>query len=213
MLMPIDYEKRADGIAIITMNRPEKHNALTKDDLTPAHRGVLSTAHRSDGAGPDHHRRRKPLLHHRNGPSLVGGLHPDHYKDVPQGLLNEHGPVHERDRHLEADHRASSACVFHTGTLSESDSRRAKSRRYSTIELDREAPTTITGQVRSNGSKQARATRSTKCCCVLDSSRRSGGALSRACLRQIPGTSIAMKILSLSLTELEPTHYGRRKDP
>ena len=31
--MPIDYELRKDGIAIITMNRPEKLNALSKDDL------------------------------------------------------------------------------------------------------------------------------------------------------------------------------------
>src|ERR1700752_2764082 len=85
--MPIDFEKRSDGIAIITMNRPEKLNALNKDDLTrltevfyelrtnPEVQVAIITGagNRSFTTGMDL--------------SLVGGLHPDHYKDVPQGLL------------------------------------------------------------------------------------------------------------------------------
>jgi E-phenylitaconyl-CoA hydratase len=85
--MPIDYEKRKDGIAIITMNRPEKHNALTKADLTRLTEVFYEL--RTDpsvlvaiitGAGNRSFTTGMDL-------SLVGELHPDHYKDVPQGLL------------------------------------------------------------------------------------------------------------------------------
>jgi len=85
--MPIDYELRKDGIAIVTMNRPEKLNALSKDDLkrltevfyelrtNPSVLVAIITGagNRSFTTGMDL--------------SLVGELAPDHYKDVPEGLL------------------------------------------------------------------------------------------------------------------------------
>lgn len=85
--MPIDYELRKDGIAIVTMNRPEKLNALNKEDLkrltevfyelrtNPSVQVAIITGagNRSFTTGMDL--------------SLVGELHPDHYKDVPEGLL------------------------------------------------------------------------------------------------------------------------------
>ena len=85
--MPIDYEKRKDGIAIVTMNRPEKLNALGKDDLKRLTEVFYEL--RTDpsvlvaiitGAGNRSFTTGMDL-------SLVGELHPDHYKDVPEGLL------------------------------------------------------------------------------------------------------------------------------
>lgn len=85
--MPIDFEKRKDGIAIITMNRPEKLNAMNKADLTRLTEVFYELRTNPDiqvaiitGAGNRSFTTGMDL-------SLVGELHPDHYKDVPQGLL------------------------------------------------------------------------------------------------------------------------------
>lgn len=85
--MAIDYEIRKDGIAIVTMNRPEKLNALNMDDLKRITEVFVDLRMNPDvlvaiitGAGNRSFTSGMDL-------GLIGQMSSDHYKDVPKGLL------------------------------------------------------------------------------------------------------------------------------
>jgi len=57
-LQTVRYEVDSDGFALITINRPDKHNALNHQVLTELDRCIRQARSGRGGQGRDHHRRR-----------------------------------------------------------------------------------------------------------------------------------------------------------
>ena len=61
--MAIDFELTEDGVATITLNRPERLNAMDAEHYRGLADSVAAGAGRSSGPRRDRDRRGRPLLH------------------------------------------------------------------------------------------------------------------------------------------------------